>query len=198
MKWTKIRRPTLADLKKYRSSIVASALVLLTLVVVDYVWLEPVISQKELLDSKAKQQQDLIHKYEQKLNQAQSIRDDLTGKGRELKTMRDKLFRGTDPYQLAASLGDVLASKDGNGQKLDIKTYQVLQSKEYGLYQEVHLRFNLMTSVEGLQYFLDRVKNSKFAILVQEINIQKIQRNKGPDLVVNVILAALMEKGEKS
>jgi Tfp pilus assembly protein PilO len=198
MKLTKIRRPTLADLKKYRSSIAASALVLLALFVVDYVWLEPVISQKELLDSKAKQQQDLIHKYEQKLNQAQSIRDNLTERGGELKNMRDKLFRGTDPYQLAASLGDVLAAKDGSGQKLDIKTYQVLQSKEYGLYQEVHLRFNLMTSVEGLQYFLDRVRNSKFAILVQEINIQKIQRNKGPDLVVNVILAALMEKGEKS
>ena len=85
-----------------------------------------------------------------------------------------------------------------DGQKLDIKTYQVLASKEYGLYQEVHLRFNLMTNVDGLHYFLARVKNSQFAILVQEINIQKIQRNKGPDLVVNVILAALMEKGEKS
>lgn len=198
MKWTNIRKPTLADLKKYRSSIVASVLVLITLAAVDYVWLEPIISQKELLDSKAKQQQDLIHKYEQKLNQAQSIRDDLTGKVSELDKMRNKLFRGTDPYQLAASLGDVLAAKGTDAQKLDIKTYQVLQSKEYGLYQEVHLRFNLMTSVEGLQYFLDRVKKSKFAILVQEINIQKIQRNKGPDLVVNVILAALMEKGEKS
>ena len=74
----------------------------------------------------------------------------------------------------------------------------MLASKEYGLYQEVHLRFNLMTNVDGLHYFLSRVKNSEFAILVQEINIQKIQRNKGPDLVVNVILAALMEKGEKS
>jgi len=36
------------------------------------------------------------------------------------------------------------------------------------------------------------------AILVKEINIQKIQKKGGPDLVVNVILAALMEKGEKS
>jgi len=198
MKWTKIRRPTLADLKKYRFSIAASALVLLALIVANLLWVEPVISQKELLESKAKQQEELIHKYEQKLNQTQSIKDNLAKQEEELKKMQTKLFRGTDPYQLAASLGDVLAVKSGDNQKLDIKTYQVLASKEYGLYQEVHLRFNLMTTVDGLYYFLDRVKNSQFAILVQEINIQKIQRNRGPDLVVNVILAALMEKGEKS
>jgi DNA repair exonuclease SbcCD ATPase subunit len=198
MKWKKIKGPSLADLKKYRFSIVASVLVLLAMVIVNFVWLEPIIGQKELLDSKAKQQQDLIHKLEQKLNQTQSIQDNLKKQERELKGMQSKLFRGTDPYQLAASLGDLLSAKGGDGQKLDIKTYQVLQSKEYGLYQEVHLRFNLMTTVDGLFYFLDRVKNSQFAILVQEINIQKIQRNKGPDLVVNVILAALMEKGEKS
>jgi Tfp pilus assembly protein PilO len=198
MKWTKIRRPTLEDLKKYRFSVAASVIVLLALTAINFVWVEPVITQKEMLESKAKQQEDLIHKYEQKLNQAQSIRDNLEKQKDELTKLHEKLFRGTDPYQLAASLGDLLSAKTGDGQKLDIKTYQVLASKEYGLYQEVHLRFNLMTSVEGLHYFLDRVKNSKYAILVQEINIQKIQRNKGPDLVVNVILAALMEKGEKS
>jgi hypothetical protein len=42
------------------------------------------------------------------------------------------------------------------------------------------------------------VKNYEFALHVQEINIQKVQKPKGPDLVVDVILAALMEKGEKS
>jgi hypothetical protein len=41
------------------------------------------------------------------------------------------------------------------------------------------------------------VRNFETSILVQEINIQKIQRKAGPDLVINVILAALMEKGEK-
>ena len=54
-----------------------------------------------------------------------------------------------------------------------------------------------MTTVEGLHFFLDRLKNFHAAILVQEMNIQKIQRRSGPDLVVNVILAALMEKGDK-
>ena len=44
----------------------------------------------------------------------------------------------------------------------------------------------------------NRLKNFHAAILVQEINVQKVQRKTGPDLVVNVILAALMEKGEKA
>ncbi|NTW37534.1 MAG: hypothetical protein HGB17_15745, partial [Syntrophobacteraceae bacterium] len=75
---------------------------------------------------------------------------------------------------------------------------QVLASKEYGLYQEVHLRFNFMTTIEGFHYFLEKARNFQSALLVQEINIQKVQRKGGPDLVVNVILAALMEKKEKS
>ncbi len=189
----------IVDIGKHKGSIVASAVVVAALAAAYFILIAPIAAKKEALDSKIKQQQDLIVKYDQKLKQSQSIQDKLAKHEEELKDMQKKLFRGTDPYQLAASLGDLLSSKGGaEGQKLDIKTYQVLASKEYGLYQEVHLRFNLMTNVDGLHYFLSRVKNSEFAILVQEINIQKIQRNKGPDLVVNVILAALMEKGEKS
>ncbi len=195
----KIPNIKIEDIGKHRWSIAASIIMLMALAVVHFVWLVPIAAQKDALDSKIKQQQDLIAKYEQKLNQSQSIQQDLAKQEGELKEMQKKLFRGTDPYQMAASLGDLLSSKGGDGgQKLDIKTYQVLASKEYGLYQEVHLRFNLMTTVEGLHYFLAKVRDSQFAILVQEINIQKIQRNKGPDLVINVILAALMEKGEKS
>ena len=195
----KIPKIRIADIGKHRWSIAASAIVVMALAAAYFILVAPIAAQKEALDSKIKQQQELIAKYEQKLKQSQSIQDNLARQEGELKEMQKKLFRGTDPYQLAASLGDLLSSKGGaDGQKLDIKTYQVLASKEYGLYQEVHLRFNLMTNIDGLYYFLSRVKNSQFAILVQEINIQKIQRNKGPDLVVNVILAALMEKGEKS
>lgn len=195
----KIQGLSAAEFKKQRFAIAASLIVVLILAMFHFTWLEPVTAQKDLLEEKIKQQEDLIRKYEQKLDQTQSIRENLAKQEQELKDMEKKLFRGTDPYQLAASLGDLLSSKGGgDAQKLDIKTYQVLASKEYGLYQEVHLRFNLMTTVAGLHYFLARVKNTEFAILVQEINIQKIQRTKGPDLVVNVILAALMEKGEKS
>jgi len=139
-----------------------------------------------------------VQKYQEKLNQAQSIKDNLAKQERELTELQKKLFRGNDAYQLAASLGDQLSSKDDPASKLDIKTYQVLASKEYGLYQEVTLRYNFMTSVEGLHFFLERLRNFEMAILVQEINVQKIQRKGRPDLVVNVILAALLEKTEKS
>jgi Tfp pilus assembly protein PilO len=196
----KIPNIRIGDIRKHKRSIMASVIVVLALVVTNFVWIAPIVNDKEALESKIKQQSEIIAKYEQKLNRGQSIHEDLTRQEGELKEMQKKLFQGTDPYQLAASIGDLLSSKGGGpeGRKLEIKTYQVLASKEYGLYQEVHLRFNLMTSIDGLHYFLSRVKNSQFAILVQEINIQKIQRNKGPDLVVNVFLTALMEKGEKS
>ena len=192
----KIRWPSLAELKKQRITIAACAIVVLMLVILDIFWLEPIIDQNELVEAKIKQQKDLIHKYEQKLNQSGEIRQNLAQQEQGLKEMQKRLFRGTDPYQLAASLGDLLASKGGDGQKLDIKTYQVLASKEHGMYLEVHLRFNLMTTVDGLYYFLSRIRTSEFAILVQEINVQKIQKSRGPDLVINVTLSALMEKGE--
>jgi Tfp pilus assembly protein PilO len=194
----KFERPDIriGDFKKHKWSIVSLLIVALVLAAAHLILIAPILAHKEALESKIKQQKELIAKYEQKLNQGKSIQEEFAKHEEDLKEMQKKLFRGTDPYQLAASLGDLLSSKGGgNGQKLDIKTYQVLASQEHGLYQEVHLRFNLMTNVEGLHYFLARVRNSEFAIVVQEINIQKIQRNKGPDLVVNVILAALMEKG---
>lgn len=191
--------PTLADLKKHRSSLIAALVVAAGMLLIYFIWLDPLVTKKDELETKLKQQQDTIHKYEQKLTQAQSIREDLSKQELDLKESKKKLFHGTDPYQLAASLGSLLSSKDHPGAKrMDIQTYQVLASKDHGLYQEVHLRFNLMTTVDGLQYFLSRINNSEFAILVQEINIQKVQRNKGPDLVVDVILAALMEKAERS
>lgn len=187
---------TLDDIKKNRSSIYTAAVVLLLILVVHTLWLAPLIAQKDEQEMKVKQQGELGKKFEEKLKQAQSIKENLVKQERDLKEMQSRLFQGNDPYQLAASLGERLSAKEG--QKLDIKTYQVLASKEYGLYQEVHLRFNFMTTIEGLHFFLERLKNFQTAILVQEINIQKIQRKTGPDLVVNVILAALMEKGEKS
>ncbi len=194
----KIPNIRIEDIRKHRWAIAASVIVAVVLAAVHFVWIAPLIAQEDALGSKIKQQRNLIAKYEQKLKQSQSIQQDLAKQEDELKEMQKKLFQGTDPYQMAASLGDLLSSKGGDGgQKLDIKTYQVLASKEYGLYQEVHLRFNLMTTIDGLHYFLAKVRDSQFAILVQEINIQKIQRNKGPDLVINVSLAALMEKGEK-
>jgi DNA repair exonuclease SbcCD ATPase subunit len=192
----KIRSPSWGDIKKERVSVFAFLGIVVVLLLVNFLWLSPLMSEKGDLENRLRQQEELVRKYEEKLKQAQEIRNNLTKKEKELKEMQKRLFRGNDPYQLAASLGDILSAK--GGPKLDMKTYQVLANKEYGLYQEVHLRFNFMTTVEGLYSFLQRVRDSETAILVQEINIQKIQRKTGPDLVVNVILAALMEKGEKS
>ncbi|HOI94506.1 MAG TPA: hypothetical protein PK250_07345 [Syntrophobacter fumaroxidans] len=185
-----------SDVKRQRTAILVVTATLVGILVVYAIWVNPLLVRKEELAAQVKQKSDLAKKYQDKLNQAQSIKDNLVKQEQELKEMQKRLFRGNDPYQLAASLSDMLSAK--GGRKLDIKTYQVLASKEYGLYQEVHLRFNFMTTVDGLHFFLDRVKNFEAAILVQEINIQKIQRSKGPDLIINVILAALMEKGDKS
>lgn len=184
------------QIKKNRGSLAIACIAFLSLLVVHVFWLGPILDEKAEATTRVKQQTEVAAKYEEKLKQAQSIRDNLTKQESKLKELQKSLFKGHDPYQLAASLGDMLSSKDG--QKLDMKTYQVLASKEHGLYQEVTLRFNFMTTIEGLNYFLDRVRNFQTSIVVQEMNIQKVQRKGGPDLVVNVILAALMEKGEKS
>jgi Tfp pilus assembly protein PilO len=189
---------SLAEIKKQRSSLIMALAVFLAVLTGHFLWIAPTASENEDLELKVKQQGELVHKYQEKLTQAQSIKENLVKQESELKAMQKRLFRGNDPYQLAASLGDLLSPKGEQKKLLDIKTYQVLASKEYGLYQEVHLRFNFMTTIEGLYYFLERLRNFETAILVQEINIQKVQRKSGPDLVINVILAALMEKGEKT
>lgn len=194
----KVSLSSLFDFKKNRSAMVAGSAAMVSILMVHLFWLDPVLSEKEEIGSMVKQQGELVQKYQEKLNQAQSIKDNLAKQERELTELQKKLFRGNDAYQLAASLGDQLSSKDDPASKLDIKTYQVLASKEYGLYQEVTLRYNFMTSVEGLHFFLERLRNFEMAILVQEMNVQKIQRKGRPDLVVNVILAALLEKTEKS
>jgi DNA repair exonuclease SbcCD ATPase subunit len=187
------------EVKRQRFSIILALAGVVLLLVTHFLWIAPVASENEELEGRIKQQNELVHKYREKLNQAQSIKENLVKQESELKAMQKRLFQGNDPYQLAAALGDLFSPK-GEGKKklLDIKTYQVLASKEFGLYQEVHLRFNFMTTIEGLYYFLERLRNFETAILIQEINIQKVQRKGGPDLVINVILAGLMEKGEKT
>jgi hypothetical protein len=189
---------SLTDFKKQRSSLIIALGVLVGLIAAHILWISPIASENEDLETRVKQQGELVQKYSEKLTQAQSIKDNLIKQESELKEMQKHLFRGNDPYQLAASLGDLLSPKGEQKKLLDIKTYQVLASKEYGLYQEVHLRFNFMTTIEGLHYFLERLRNFETSILVQEINIQKVQRKSGPDLVINVILAALMEKKDKT
>lgn len=187
-----LRTPSWAELKKHRTSLLAVLLTLLIVLIVHLAWLSSVVAEKTSIQDQIHQQEELIAKYQKRLEQAQSIKEKMLQQENELKQMQTRLFQGKDPYQLAASLGDLLATKEGP--KLDIKTYQVLASKEFGLYQQVDIRFNFMTNIEGLFYFLDRIKNFQASILIQEINIQSIKRKTGPDLVINVILSALLEK----
>ena len=190
---------TIEDLKKYQWSAVASVIVLVVIAIIYLTVVSPITDRKNMLVAKIDHQRKLISQYAKKLSQSKAIRENLAKHEGALRKMQKQLFRGTDPYQLAASIGDLLSSKNKpDAPKLDIKTYQVLTSKEHGLYEEVRMRFNLMTDIYGLHYFLTKVKNSEFAMQVKEINIQKIRRVQGPDLIVNVILAALMEKGKKS
>lgn len=194
----KVPELSISDLRKDRFALLAGGVTVAMILLVHFLWMDPVLADKEALQTKVKQQNELVLKYREKLNQAQSIKENLIKQEAELKELQKQLFRGNDAYQLAASLGDILSPKDDPKNKLDIKTYQVLASKEFGLYQEVTLRYNFQTSVEGLHYFFERLKTFEQAILVQEVNIQKIQKKGGPDLVVNIILAALLEKGGKT
>lgn len=187
-----------AEIKKERTSLSIAGGVVAIILLLHLLWVAPLSSENSDLEQRVHQQQELVEKYQEKLKQAQSIRDNLVKQETELKEMQKRLFRGNDPYQLAASLGELLSPKGDQKQALEIKTYQVLASKEYGLYQEVTVRFNFTTTIEGLHFFLDRLRNFETAILVQEMNIQRVQRKSGPDLVINVILAALMEKAEKA
>ncbi len=184
-------------IKKHRYSIISVAAVLLVLLLIHLVMLAPLRAEKDTLESHHTQQKELAERYGERLKQAGNIRENLQRRQDELTVMQKRLFRGNDPYQLAASMGDQL-SKGGEQHALEVKTYQVLASKEYGLYQEVHLRFNLQADVRGLHHFLQTIHEMETAMVVQEINIQKIQRRAGPDLVVNVILAALMEINGRS
>ena len=99
------RFPSWTELKKQRLVLLISLATLLLLVVVYVIWLAPVESEKNDLQAKVKQQTEIIKKYREKLEQAQTIKDNLVKKESELQEMQKRLFRGNDPYQLAASLG---------------------------------------------------------------------------------------------
>jgi Tfp pilus assembly protein PilO len=70
-----------------------------TLVVAHSLWVAPLASENDDLEMRVRQQSELVQKYREKLNQAQSIKDNLTKQENELKAMQKRLFRGNDPYQ---------------------------------------------------------------------------------------------------
>ena len=87
----------IADISKHRCSIVASATVVVTLAGAYLILIAPIAAQKEVFDSRIKQQQELIAKYNQKLKQSQSIQDNLARHEEELKRHAKEAVPGDRP-----------------------------------------------------------------------------------------------------
>ncbi len=191
-----LRKLSWNEIRKNQVSILAVIATLVVLWVVHSLWLGPGYLETSTLVTQVQQQKKLIEKLESKLNQGQGLRAQLENQEKELGQMRKGLFRGNDPYQLAASLSEMFSPR--GSQELSIKSYQVLDTKEYGVYQQVRLKFYFMASIQGLHHFLASLDDSGTIIAVDNMDIRKGGGKGGTDLVVNVVLAALMEKGDKS
>lgn len=184
------------DLKKHQFSIMFVLFTVVAVWVAHVFWLRDGILETDSLTAQVSQQKQLIEKYEDKLGKAQGLRESLESQEKELKHLREGLYKGGDPYQLAASLGEVFSPK--GSQDLSIKSYQVLDSKEYGLYQQVRLKFYFTSSIRGLYTFLRGIEKSQTVLAIDQMDIRKGGGRGGLDLVVNVIVSALMEKSERS
>jgi len=188
-------RSLLAQVERHRMSLALAAVLGLFLLLAHWFWLEPVLIQKQELSENIAQQQAMIQKYQEKLAQGTVVKESLTKQEQELGQLQRKVFRGEDSYQLAAKLGDIVSAK--GSQDLNVKSYQVLASKEHGVYQEVQVKFDFTATIAGVYTFLNGIQKSPTAIQVQQMRVQKVQRKTGHDLVINVVLTALMESSKK-
>lgn len=188
-------RSLVAQVERHRMSLALMAVVGIGLLLMHWFWLEPVLSQKQELSDSIAQQQAMIQKYQEKLAQGTVFKESLTKQEQELGQLQRKVFRGEDSYQLAAKLGDIMSAK--GSQDLNVKSYQVLASKEHGVYQEVQVKFDFTATIAGVYTFLNGIQKSSTAIQVQQMRVQKVQRKTGHDLVISVVLTALMEISKK-
>ena len=188
-------RALLDHVKRHRLSLIIALAVAVGILAVHLLWLSPVLDKKRELAERIAQQRQMIQKYQEKLAQGKDLKDNLGNQEKELSRLQKRVFRGDDSYQLAAKLGEVVSAK--GSQDLNVKSYQVLASKEYGAYQEVQLKFDFTATIIGLHNFLSGVQKSETAIQVQQLRVQKIQRKTGHDLVISVVLTALMETSKK-
>jgi Tfp pilus assembly protein PilO len=192
----KLAGPSLiSQLNRHRMSMGLVAVFGLGLLIVHWFWLDPVLSQKAELNERIAQQQTMIQKYREKLAQGKDLKETLSKQEQELGRLQRKVFHGEDSYQLAAKLGDIVSAK--GSQDLNVKSYQVLASKEHGVYQEVQLKFDFTATIAGVYTFLNGIQKSPTAIQVQQMRVQKVQRKTGHDLVISVVLTALMEISKK-
>lgn len=177
---------------KHRIPVVVLLLSIAVLSGAHLLWLQPIMGEADGLRDRLHREQGLIDKYQQKLAQAKGLSQQLQEQEKELKRIQQRLVQGKDPYQLAAALGELAAAK--KTEDLTIKSYQVLNTVEFGLYREVRLKFNLSTTIAGFYQFLNSLQSSQEAISFQELNVQRRRVRKGPDLSITVVIAALMEK----
>jgi len=184
-----------ADLRKHRLALILLLLTVAGIGAVHLVWVAPAMDQRQDLWDYMGQQKQLIKKYEEKLAEAEGLKVELQMREQELKQLQEGLFQADDPYQLAANLAEPFSE---SSEDLVIKSYQVVSTKEYGLYQEARLRFSFTTTISGLHEFLESLQKHSSAVQVEKLDIRSVRRKNRSDLIVNVVLAALMEKGGKS
>ncbi len=184
---------------KHRFQTLSLLLWIVFLALIQVMWIRPVMDDIQAMRGQIRREKELVAKYRRKLSAEKDLAAQLAAQERELRQVKKRLVRGKDPYQFAASLSSLVASK--NTKDLVIKSYQVLNSVEFGIYREVRLKFNLSATIKGLYHFLDRLEHAKEAISLQELNIQRRRLRRGPDLSITVVVAALMEtttSGKKS
>ncbi len=188
-------RSLVGQIRRHRMSLGLVTVLGCCLLIVHWFWLDPVLNQRKELSERIAQQQAMIQKYQNKLAQGKDLKETLGKQEQELGRLQRKVFHGEDSYQLAAKLGDIVSAK--GSQDLNVKSYQVLASKEYGVYQEVQLKFDFTATITGVHIFLNGIQKSSTAIQVQQMRVQKVQRKVGHDLVISVVLTALMEISKK-
>ncbi len=154
----------------------------------------PVVESNTILKSQITQTSLTISKYEEKLKESEKLKDTITNAQKELDALKGKLFPSNDPYQFTTKLEETIA-EDGK-KDIVIKSYQILSSKEYGLYQEVQYSLSFDANIYGISKFLDWLSKFETSVRINEFNLRYAPRGdqSNVDLIVNVNLTVLMPK----
>ncbi|MCX7823320.1 MAG: type 4a pilus biogenesis protein PilO [Syntrophobacterales bacterium] len=155
----------------------------------------PVVEQVRGLRDRIAQERQVVEKLRKKLSEADQIKERLSKSQQELTAIREKLFPSSDPYQLASKLEEALST--GDKKDIVIKSYQVVSSRELGLYQEVQYSISIDTNIYGLSQFLSWINNYSSSVRVGEFNIRYAPRSgkeSSVDLIVNMTLTVFMQK----
>lgn len=157
--------------------------------------LSPIAERVRELRNLISQERQTVEKYRKKLAEAEQIKERLLKSQQELSAIKEKLFPSNDPYQLATKLEEALSS--GDKKDVVIKSYQIVSSKELGLYQEVQYSLSIDANIYGLSQFLIWLNNYASSVRLGEFNIRYAPRGgkeSSTDLIINLTLTVLMQK----